>query len=133
MPIINKGILDIGTVSLRQTGNDWPTAQVTYTSDVIEVSSNLYFTNARVVSALIAGQNVIIEANGRISANVGLSIANLQSQISGLTTDQIGEGSVNLYYTNSRVASALIAGQNITIEANGRISANVGLSIANLQ
>ena len=131
-----------------------------FNTSALKEGANLYFTNSRVVSALIAGQNIIIEANGRISANINTTIANLQSQISNLSTDQISEGSVNLYYTNSRVASvvtprlttanvietsgnlyftnsrvvsALTAGDNIIIEANGRISANVSLSIANLQ
>ena len=72
MSIINKGILNSKTAFLRQVGNDWPTAQVVVstTADVTEVSSNLYFTNTRVVSALIAGTSIIIEANGRISANI---------------------------------------------------------------
>jgi hypothetical protein len=72
MAIINKGILNSGIAYLRQAGNDWPTAQVVVsgggtTADVIESSSNLYFTNARVVSALTPGNAITIEANGRIS------------------------------------------------------------------
>ena len=97
MPIINKGIFDTGDAFLRQTGNDWPTAQVISTADVIESSSNLYFTNARVVSALIAGQNITIEANGRISSTSGAG---------DLTTADVRETS-NLYYTNTRVVAAV--------------------------
>jgi len=104
-----------------------------HTTSNLAEGTNLYFTNTRVVSALIAGQNIIIEANGRISANITTTLANLQSQISNLTTDQIPEGTVNLYYTNSRVVSAFTAGDNIIIESNGRISANVTTTIANLQ
>ena len=104
-----------------------------HTTSNLAEGTNLYFTNTRVVSALIAGQNIIIEANGRISANINTTLANLQSQISNLTTDQIPEGTVNLYYTNSRVVSAFTAGDNIVIESNGRISANVTTTIANLQ
>jgi hypothetical protein len=37
MPIINKGILSSKDAYLKQLGNDWPTAQVTTTSDVLEV------------------------------------------------------------------------------------------------
>ena len=104
-----------------------------HTTSNLAEGTNLYFTNTRVVSALIAGQNIIIEANGRISANITTTLANLQSQISNLTTDQIPEGTVNLYYTNSRVVTAFTAGDNIVIESNGRISANVTTTIANLQ
>jgi plastocyanin len=98
MPTINKGRFRLTDVSLRQAGNDWPTAQVTTTSDVIESTSNLYFTNTRVVSALIAGQNIIIEANGRISSTSGAG---------DLTTADVRETS-NLYYTNARVIFAAI-------------------------
>jgi hypothetical protein len=128
MPIINKGIFDTDTVFTRQTGNDWPTAQVISTADVTEASSNLYFTNTRVVSALIAGTAINIEANGRISANVDAIVATTAAQvlsISNFTTANLIESSVNLYFTNSRVVSALIPGTGISIEANGRISANV--------
>jgi hypothetical protein len=177
------------------TSNSW---NGLYTANVIESSTNLYFTNARVVSALIAGQNITIEANGRISANTSsgeslnlttadvretsnlyftnarvvsaitplLTTANVIEtsgnlyfttarvnatvqpflttanvvETSGnlyfttarvnatvqpfLTTANVIETSANLYFTNARVVSALIAGQNIVIEANGRISAN---------
>ena len=128
MSIINKGIFDLRTAFTRQTGNDWPTAQVITTSDVIESSSNLYFTNTRVVSALIAGTAINIEANGRISANVDAIVATTAAQvlsISNFTTANLTESSANLYFTNTRVVSALIAGTGIIIEANGRISANI--------
>jgi hypothetical protein len=113
MPIINKGIFDTGDAFLRQTGNDWPTAQVISTADVIESSSNLYFTNARVVSALIAGQNITIEANGRISSTSGAG---------DLTTADVRETS-NLYYTNTRVVTAvtpLLTTANV-IETSGNL------------
>ena len=88
------------------------------TANVIESVSNLYFTNARVVSALTAGQNIIIEANGRISAsgsaelvnlaNISLlaNVANTVLTLSNFTTANLVED-VNLYYTNSRVVSAI--------------------------
>ena len=127
MSIINKGVFDAGKVFILQTGNDWPTSQTT-TADVAEVSSNLYFTNTRVVSALIAGPGIIIESNGRISANVSLgSVTAAQVlSISNFTTANLLESSANLYFTNTRVVSALVAGDYVIIEANGRISANVG-------
>ena len=124
MSIINKGILNSKTAFLRQVGNDWPTAQVVSTAEIIEASSNLYFTNSRVVSALIPGSGIIIEANGRISANVssGATTAAQVTSLSNFTTANLIESSANLYFTNSRVVSALIPGTSITIEANGRIS-----------
>ena len=156
---------------IRDTGNIL--AGLT-TANLVE-GSNLYFTNVRVYSNVIAllptlaGQNITIEANGRISATTGTV------SLDGLTTSNLAEGSnlyftnarvnsfiqgnlatkanvtdlttanvselTNLYYTNARVYSNVIAllptlaGQNITIEANGRITGTVsltGLTTSNL-
>jgi hypothetical protein len=102
------------------------------TANVVETSGNLYFTNTRVVSALVAGDQIIIEANGRISANVAatpLDAAAVNAIVQPfLTTANVTETSANLYFTNARVVSALVAGDSITIEANGRISANISAS-----
>ena len=183
MPIYNKGRFKLSEIIQPQFGNNWPTAQVTTTSDVIEVSSNLYFTNARVYSNVIAllpalaGSGIAIQANGQISANAQtitlaqltpfLTTSNvaegsnlyytnarvnsfiqgnlvLKANVTDLTTANIAE-LTNLYYTNTRVYSNVIAllptlaGQNITIESNGRISASTtgtvsldGLTTSNL-
>ena len=107
-----------------------------YTANVVETAGNLYFTNSRVVSALVAGDGIIIEANGRISANLSAALANVgasfATQFANLTTAQVVEVSSNLYFTNARARSVFSAGDNIIIEANGRISANIQVSIANL-
>ena len=73
MPIINKGVFNINSAYLREVGNDWPTAQVISTADVVEVSSNLYFTSSRVVTAVTPL----------------------------LTTANVIETSANLYFTNA--------------------------------
>lgn len=78
MSIINKGILNSGSAYLRQVGNDWPTAQVVTTTEVIE-GTNQYFTNVRVLQA--------VEPK--------------------LTTANVTEVS-NQYFTNTRVLLALI-------------------------
>ena len=154
MSIINKGIFDLRTAFTRQTGNDWPTAQVITTADVIESSSNLYFTNTRVFDAVTIGTipgsiavsgNLV--ANGLIIRNINVSDSILTGNIvststvsnvivaesvtsntwNGIYTANVIETSGNLYFTNTRVVSALIPGTGISIEANGRISANVSL------
>jgi hypothetical protein len=106
MPIINKGIFDTGDAFLRQTGNDWPTAQVISTADIIESSSNLYFTNARVIQTI--------------------------SPV--LTTANVVEY-VNQYFTNVKAINALTIGTvtgNIaitgTLIANGLIIRNIAVS-----
>ena len=72
-----------------------------YTANVIESPTNLFFTNARVVSALIAGQNITIEANGMISSAAN-STATVVAVLPYLTTSNVAEGS-NLYFTTARV------------------------------
>ena len=108
MPIYNKGRLILSDVSIRQAGNDWPTAQVISTSDVVENSANLYFTNARVIAAL-----------------------------SALTTANISEVSSNLYFSNARVFDAVTIGTipgslSVTgnLIANGLIIRNIAVSDA---
>jgi len=124
-----------------------------YTSNVIESSSALYYTNARVYSNVIAllptlaGSGIQIQANGQINTNASATsgfatssnVANTVLSLSNFTTANLVEGT-NLYYTNARVASNVIgllpslAGQNVSILANGQISANiVGITVAATQ
>ena len=69
---ITANNIQAGAITLSLLGN-------IYTSNIIEngntTSGNVYFSNARSIGALIAGDGVIIEGNGRISAN--LSAANI--------------------------------------------------------
>ena len=101
MSIINKGILNSKTAFLRQVGNDWPTAQVVSTAEIIEAPINLYFTNARAVSAItigtIPGSISItgnLSANGLIIRGINVSDAVLAGNVVtlGLVT---AEGNVN--------------------------------------
>ena len=111
-----------------------------YTANVVETASNLYFTNARVYSNVLAllpslaGNNIEIAANGRISANLSSVTGSIQATtILGLNTANVPESSSNLYYTDARVYANILAllptlaGSNIIIEANGRIS-SVGIT-----
>jgi hypothetical protein len=129
MPIINKGRFRLTDVSLRQAGNDWPTAQVISTSDVIENSANLYFTNTRVFNAVTIGTipgslavsgNLI--ANGLIIRNISVSDSVLVGStsannvvadaVTSNTWNRLYSSNVielnNLFYTNSRVISAVV-------------------------
>jgi len=89
------------------------------TANVSEVT-NLYYTNARVYSNVIAllqtlaGNNIIIAANGQISANLlaaggGAASSVLANGVIGLNTANVNEFGSNLYYTNARVHSNVIA------------------------
>ena len=144
MPIINKGIFDTGDAFLRQTGNDWPTAQVFTTAEVSEASSNLYFTNTRAIQALTIGTvtgNIAITgsliANGLIIRNIAVSDSVLTGSTSAnnviadaitaniwnrLYTANVIETSGNLYFTLPRARNAFTEGSGIAISANGVIS-----------
>jgi len=141
---------------------------------IVEGQTNKYFSNARSRLAFTPGNNIVIEANGRISATSVVSFTG--------NTDVISEGQYNLYYTDSRVVgaatpvlttanvvevtnlyftnvraigalttilttanvteltnlyftntrsrAAFVAGDNITIEANGRISSTAAASFS---
>jgi hypothetical protein len=106
-----------------------------YTANVVE-STSLYFTNARVVSALTAGFGIVIAANGRLTitatgsgsyddantyANVSLMGFATNTRVSALTTTNIPEGS-NLYFTNTRTISAFTSGSGISLASNGLIT-----------
>lgn len=130
-----SGVINVNNLGVEYVANiNGANGQVILTTANIAEKGNLYFTNSRVVSALIQGDYIIIEANGRISStSPGTITAN------DLTTSNVVELN-NLYYTNTRVFSnvqpilqlkANIADlQNITsnvITANSFISAGSGV------
>lgn len=77
------------------------------TDDVPE-GSNLYFTNARAISSLTAGEGIDIAANGLVSADL--------DYIAGSNALQ------DIAVSNSSVVFALTGGEGIHIDANGLIS-----------
>jgi hypothetical protein len=107
MPIINKGIFDTDTVFTRQTGNDWPTAQVISTSDVVE-STSLYFTNTRVLSALV-GANVLVN---------NLTVAGdfeVQGNVVQINTSVLNIEDLNIVLANGAQTSSVVDGAGIVI------------------
>ena len=129
-----------------------------YTANIIESSSNLFYTNTRVASNIIqllptlAGQNITIEANGQIRANI-ISIASTISgnlTVSGniiangliiqgtdvtqtlLTGNLIAQSSTsNVLFANSvTVIGNVIVGGNII--SNATVIANAFISRGNI-
>lgn len=74
--------------------------------DELPGTSKKFFTNTRARSAISAGDVTIIydEANGTIKANVSY-LANLDLQT--FSTDDLPEGTANLYFTNTRAVTAV--------------------------
>ena len=80
--------------------------------DIGEGSSNLYFTNARARGTLSIGSEGTASGNGAIAYNSSTGVFTYTPPvISGLTgdTDDLSEGSSNLYYTDARANSAIDA------------------------
>lgn len=107
----DTNVLKIGDGATSWNSLDYFVPQST--DDVDEGSSNLYFTNARALSATISAIN-------SASAN---ALSEAQTYSDGLDTDDISEGSSNLYFTNQRALDATTA--TITsASANALSSAN---------
>ena len=105
------------------------------TDDVPEGSSNLYFTEQRARDSISNGTGVIYDSStGEISIgqSVGTNdnvtfnqvtadlIGNVTGQVSDIsnhTTDDLTEGTVNLYFTEQRARDSLAAGTGVTYDA----------------
>jgi len=76
--------------------------------EVQEGSVNLYFTTARARASVSNGSNINYDAStGVISTQAAVWSVNTQTGDVVLDTDNIDEGSANLYFTDSRAASAI--------------------------
>lgn len=90
--------------------------------------TNLYFTNSRARGALSAGSGISYDsATGAISADT--TVVATKSYVdtavaSKDNTDEITEGSTNLYFTTARARSAISAGTGISI-TDGAISTTI--------
>ena len=88
--------------------------------DLLEGSTNLYFTDERVddrvANLLVAGNNITLTYNDTAGT---LTIDGVEDNFANNTTDDLSEGTNNLYFTAERaqdaVASALVAGTNTSI------------------
>ena len=81
------------------------------TDDIAEGSSNLYFTNARARSAISASGDISYNSStGVISFSESASAVtsvNTQTGAVVLDTDDVSEGTTNVYYTDTRANSAI--------------------------
>ena len=123
----STGVIDItGDVS---SVNSLTGAVVLDTDDISEGTSNQYFTNARARGALSAGSGISYNSTtGAISADTSTMATKtyVDTAVAGKdNTDEITEGSTNLYFTNARARSALSAGTGISYNSTtGAISAD---------
>jgi hypothetical protein len=102
------------------------------TDDVSEGTTNLYFTNERVddrVNGLLtAGSNVTLTYDD--SANT-LTIAATEDDLSNNDTDDLSEGTTNLYYTNTRADARITNAIGSTVQAyDAGLTSIAGLTTA---
>jgi hypothetical protein len=118
MAVITPGALNSGGIvtanladdSVDATKIDFGTGTNQVDTDVLtEGATNLYFTNERVddrVNALLtAGANISLTYDDAAGT---LTIAATEDNLSNNNTDDLSEGSSNLYFTNARAVSAVL-------------------------
>ena len=89
------------------------------TDEITEGSSNLYFTNERVddrVNALItAGSNITTSYDDAAGT---LTISATEDNLSNNDTDDLTEGSTNLYHTTARARASISAGGDLSYNSS---------------
>jgi hypothetical protein len=93
------------------------------TDDLAEGSTRLYFTTARARESISGGTGISYDnSTGVVSVDNTIATKSyadnaVSSGINNATTDNIDEGSNNLYFTNGRARNAVSAGTGITYNA----------------
>ena len=138
MAVITPGALNSGGIvtanladdSVDATKIDFGTGTNQVDTDVLtEGATNLYFTNERVddrVNALLtAGANISLTYDDAAGT---LTIAATEDNLSNNDTDDLSEGSSNLYFTNARAISA-VEGES-TLALTGQVTMSQNLDVA---
>ena len=93
------------------------------TDEIAEGQTNLYFTTARARNTVNNGANIDYDAStGTISTQAAVWTVNGQNHDVVLDTDDISEGSTNLYFTDARARSAI----TLTTDDSNILSYNTG-------
>lgn len=118
-----------GNVTGNLTGNVTGTVSDISNHDtdaLSEGTTNLYYTDARARAAIsVSGAGSYDSATGVITVTGGVTSVNSQTGDVVLDTDDISEGSTNLYYTDARVDAEIDAyvtgGTGVTV-SGGQVS-----------
>ena len=96
------------------------------TDEIAEGVTNLYFTTARARSSINNGANIDYDATtGTISTQAAVWSVNGQTHDVVLNTDDISEGTANLYFTDARARSAI----SLTSDDTNILSYNSGTGV----
>jgi hypothetical protein len=93
------------------------------TDEIAEGATNLYFTTARARNSVSNGSNIDYDpSTGIISTQAAVWSVNTQTGDVVLDTDNIAEGSNNLYFTDARARSAI----TLTTDDSNILAYNTG-------
>lgn len=87
------------------------------TDDIEEGSTNQYFTNARSQASMITPLTTGVQTNITVTYNDGVYDFVAENGVADSTTDDLTEGSLNLYFTNARAQAAVAS--DITAAIDG--------------
>ena len=111
--VVNNGVTTVtitgtGSAAVNSVNGKEGTVELT-TDDIIEGSTNFYYTSARVRAEFTGSGGIsYIPETGVFSLNSGIPTSvNGKTGTVVLTTDDIGEGVNRLYYTAARARSAI--------------------------
>ena len=117
-PRARSAISAAGDLSYNQTTGVMSFSLSNYDTGDLAEGTNLYYTDERVddrvSNLLVAGANVTLTYDD--VANT-LTIAAVEDNLSNNTTDDLAEGTTNLYYTDARVDAHLVGGTGVTYTA----------------
>ncbi len=93
------------------------------TDNIAEGQTNLYFTTARARNSVSNGSNIEYDAStGVISTQAAVWSVNGQTHAVVLNTDDVSEGSTNLYFTDARARAAV----SLTTDNSNILDYNTG-------
>jgi hypothetical protein len=128
-----SGNFSAGTITAALTGNVTGTVSSISnhnTDNLTEGTTNLYYTNARSRAAIsVSGDLTYDSSTGVISYTDGAApVQSVNSQTGAVTldTDDISEGSTNLYYTNARVDTQVDALLKHNLHSNISVADGTG-------
>lgn len=120
--MITTGAIVIGVTPQSWVRDDQ--LHQTDSDDVVEGSTNLFYTNARARNAIsVTGNGSYNSSTGVINMTNSVVSVNSKTGIVVLTTTDIAEGT-NLYYTDARAQAAITAGLGITV-TNGVVASTI--------
>ena len=101
------------------------------TSDLSE-GSNLYYTDARARASVSASGDLSYNSSTGVFNVVTYKTADFNTDFAAKDTDNLSEGSTNLYFTDARARAAFSSGNGISINNSGVVAAriNTGKGIA---